>query len=113
MAQSPPYCQLLVIVQVLFCLFSEISYENRSRLACLQSQNEGAQFFWLKVTNSLRNRWVEDIVIAVVDDLHRPIQPLLPVRFAAGKSARLWLGNVKPTAETTAPASKYRPAFPP
>ena len=30
MAQSPPYCQLLVIVQVLFCLFSEISYENRS-----------------------------------------------------------------------------------
>ena len=46
--------------------------------------------------NSLRNRWVEDIVIAVIDghrslsaderaDLHRPIQPLLPVRFAAWK----------------------------
>jgi hypothetical protein len=46
---------------------------------------------WLKVMNSLHNRWVEDIVIAVTEghrslsaderaDLHRPIQPLLPVR---------------------------------
>jgi putative transposase len=31
-------------------------------------QNEGAKF-WLKVMNELRNRGVEDILIAVVDGL--------------------------------------------
>ena len=60
-------------------------------------QNEGAKF-WLKVMNELRNRGVEDILIAVVDglkgfsggyhggfsadecaDLHRAFEPLLPV----------------------------------
>ena len=60
-------------------------------------QNEGAKF-WLKVMNELRNRGVEDILIAVVDglkgfpeaittvfpvgqraDLHRAFKPLLPL----------------------------------
>jgi len=63
-------------------------------------QNEGAKF-WLKVMNEVRNRGVEDILIAVVDglkgakglsgghhhgfpigqraDLHRAFKPLLPV----------------------------------
>src|SRR5580765_5120286 len=73
-------------------------------------QNEGAKF-WLKVMNELRNRGVEDILIAVVDGLKgfpeaiTTVFPLASVQtcivhlaviaclFAAGRSARRWRAN--------------------
>ena len=75
-------------------------------------QNEGAKF-WLKVMNELRNRGVEDILIAVVDGLKgfpeaiTTVFPLASVQtcilhltaivcpFAAGKNARPWRANSK------------------
>ena len=55
---------------------------EREVLGLWIAANEGA--FWLSVMNNLRNRGVEDILIAVVDDPNMDLS-----RFDAAPSARL------------------------
>jgi putative transposase len=83
-------------------------------------QNEGAKF-WLRVMNELRNRGVEDILLAVVDGLKGfpdAITAVFPERSSRPASstccATRWTSSPGKTARTLASALKeiYRATMP-